>query len=622
MWFGHASQKEGIEQLHTAVGQLEKLAASTEGEFLSLGEGLQSFHSRSRDIAEWSSAVTASLTGTEITRAMDGLGQIFSHVKALDDGSRQDTENMRMILDGIEGMQHSLGGFGRIVRNLLVLCSFIRIESARMTLNDTGFNTLSADVGNLAVRIESKSTQLLDQSMLLSALLRKNMGDVASFEAGKHGQALSILDGAARCLDAMTAKHSLSATALKETAGRWERIAGSIGEVVSSLQFHDITRQRIEHAKDALAEVARNRSDRRRNGERRFLRALFPLPGKDGGAMVTAGSGNAAVAIRTCEIHRAQLANTRQEIVAAVERIIRNLGGIASHVDEMGGETRNLLNSADPSGDSFLASLDKGFTSLSGAMAEYHRINQELSATIDHAAGTIGSMSAFIREIEAIGTEIQMIALNASIRAAHAGEYGEALGVLADAIRQLSADTSGQTKIISEGLRTVIDSAGGWTKRVREKAENKDGSHDRMGENVGRMMKSLRQIDEETRGMLSRINDHGRALSDDIAGVLQGIRVHERFDREISDVNAVLERFAAGLKKRLTNRDRIEETAALEKLEDQYTMHSERAIHRAVVRAAAVSPSVGYVEMAAAAGAEAAETGDNTEDLGDNVELF
>ena len=105
-------------------------------------------------------------------------------------------------------------------------------------------------------------------------------------------------------------------------------------------------------------------------------------------------------------------------------------------------ETRRLVNETDASGSSFVSSLERGFSLIAQSLGEYDRINDQLSETIDHAAHTIGAMSAFIDEIEKIGIEIRMIALNACIRAAHVGEHGAALGVLADTIHDLSAETT------------------------------------------------------------------------------------------------------------------------------------------------------------------------------------
>ena len=70
-----------------------------------------------------------------------------------------------------------------------------------------------------------------------------------------------------------------------------------------------------------------------------------------------------------------------------------------------------------------------------------------------------GRCLTFIGDIEKIGIEIRMIGLNACIRAAHVGEKGTALGVLADSIHQLSGDTSGLTDAISENLKKVIQAA-------------------------------------------------------------------------------------------------------------------------------------------------------------------
>ena len=136
MDFRPGPNKQWMDELPGVIRRLETLTASTEGTFLSLGEGLQSFHRRSRDIAEWSSGVTAKMNGPETGRAVDGLRQILSRLQSLERGSEQDTEHLRTILSTIDSMQKPLVGFTRIVRNLLVLCSFIKIESARMARGD------------------------------------------------------------------------------------------------------------------------------------------------------------------------------------------------------------------------------------------------------------------------------------------------------------------------------------------------------------------------------------------------------------------------------------------------------------------------------------------------------
>ena len=92
--------------------------------------------------------------------------------------------------------------------------------------------------------------------MRLATRVSENLKRIDQFETSRHGQAVQILEGTGQCLNSLTEKHRLSSLAVQDVNARWGRISRAIGEVVSSLQFHDITRQRIEHVKEALAEVA------------------------------------------------------------------------------------------------------------------------------------------------------------------------------------------------------------------------------------------------------------------------------------------------------------------------------------------------------------------------------
>ena len=373
---------------------------------------------------------------------------------------------------------------------------------------------------------------------------------------------------------------------MQDVAARWNKITRDIGEVVSSLQFHDITRQRIEHAKESLVEMA------------------------DGGPG----------ALAACELQRAQLDHARIEVLSAIERIVESLRDLARHVDEMCEATRTLVKvtDADISGSSFISSLEKSFSALTGSIAEYDRINEELAATLDHAVRTIGAMSEFIGDIEKIGIEIRMIGLNACIRAAHVGEKGAALGVLADSIHQLSADTSGPCRQDIGKPENGHPVSPGIDRQGQPREAGDDKGRRQLEQDVARMMKPLRRVDEETLAILRRINAKGKALSDDITAAYSGIQVHAQFDRGIDDVVGRLDACIARMKSFLPVNGRSEPNAGLEELAGRYTMHSERQVHEAVAggELSALGPTVAAPESTA----ETLDAGG--QGLGDNVELF
>ncbi|MHB9098463.1 MAG: methyl-accepting chemotaxis protein, partial [Syntrophales bacterium] len=571
-----------------------------------------------------SSSLTAMMSGREMCEATEGLRQIITRVKELDSGARQGTEVLKVILGRIDEMHRPLAGFAKIVRNLRVLCNFIKIESARLVSTDTGFTTLSEDVGKLAGKIEAKSTDLFEQSMRLATRVSENLKRIDQFETSRHGQALHILEGTGHCLNSLTEKHRLSSAAVSDVNARWGRISRAIGEVVSSLQFHDITRQRIEHVKEALAEVTERLAGlQKRRGVQGLKNDRFPDRAGDTGSGASSRSDVIRNAVGTCEVQRAQLEHAGSEAVSAVKRIIASLDDIAEQVGEMCEETRKLVNETDTAGGSFLSSLERGFSLIAQSLAEYDHINDQLSETIDHAAHTIGAMSTFIDEIEKIGIEIRMIALNASIRAAHVGEHGLALGVLADSIQELSAETTHHADAISARLKTVIASAEELASRVSRTRGANDGGREHLEGEIARMIEPLHRIDQSMVTLLTRMSEQGRTLSDAIAETSGGIEVHRQFDQDIRQLNADLGKAVARMRALLPADGHQEETTDWKRLEDRYTMNREREVHRLVMGGAATVPPVGILDSpVSTSSGEKNPPGDGEDGLGDNVELF
>lgn len=620
-------------RLHKAVTDLAQLTSGTEGDFLAIGEKLRDFYSRTKEVSNLSASITERMIGAEVTEAMEGLQGIFDRIGRLDGQSGRGRDALISILERFVAVRSHLQGFEKTVRNLHILCNFIKIESARSGRTDTGFETLADDVKKLAEKIESQSILLLDQSAALMAIIDQNLEKIRVFEGRQHQQAGRILDNAVASLNAMREKHHHSTKALKTLSARWEELSRNIGQVVSSVQFHDITRQRIEHVRDALSELT---------GQLQTSGA--GKNGKKGKPTAGIGAGQIALVADTCELQAAQLRHARDELVSAVRTIIENTRNIVRNVQEMTEETGLLVGVKGNEGHSFFADLQGGLASLISAVSDYVSVNRELSAALFRVTGTVEEMSSFVNEIEKIGLRMKMVALNASVHAAHIGEEGLGLGVLADALHPLSVETSSQIGAIAGALNTIIASSRELSDGLSGDAADPEQNTERTADHLEAMMAPLRRLDENNLSLLANIDGIVKDLSGDIDRTTSAISVHERIDHEVNKVDAVLTDVVTQMRSALPDGKTGKGKDSLQALSARYTMDKEREIHQSVTAGGTPAAGVdggnprdpsGEISDGSvkAIGSSSTGSGQMTtgptgpekagqEDLGDNVELF
>jgi methyl-accepting chemotaxis protein len=162
---------------------------------------------------------------------------------------------------------------------------------------------------------------------------------------------------------------------------------------------------------------------------------------------------------------------------------------------------------------------------------EKRRAVDELSATAreggeamkaaSESIGRISEAADAIREliavINGIASSTNLLAMNAAIEAAHAGDAGKGFSVVAEEIRRLAEDTAENARSISarivEILETISDSI-----EVTERTERTVGSlvegTTGISASIGEMIDGLREVSAGTNEIVSAITDLSRASAE------------------------------------------------------------------------------------------------------------
>lgn len=97
--------------------------------------------------------------------------------------------------------------------------------------------------------------------------------------------------------------------------------------------------------------------------------------------------------------------------------------------------------------------------------------------------------------IQQISSQTNLLAMNATIEAAHAGQYGSGFAVVADEIRKLAESSGKEAKLITEVLRSM--------KNLIDSAFSKTNSAKTEFENIVSLSTQVKNLDAEVRGSIS-----------------------------------------------------------------------------------------------------------------------
>jgi methyl-accepting chemotaxis protein len=187
---------------------------------------------------------------------------------------------------------------------------------------------------------------------------------------------------------------------------------------------------------------------------------------------------------------------------------------------------------------------------------------QELTETtakvIDNLQQSVGSIGQMLSVIEEITGRTNLLALNAAIIAAQAGEHGLGFSVVADEIRELAERTRGSTKEISDVIKAVQGNSRQAVAKINEGVV-------RVRENVtlaNEAATSLEKIVASTNRSYEMATKISRALEEQARASRHLHDVTSRMSDHIAEINRATTEQARGTELLAQESERIRDIAA------------------------------------------------------------
>lgn len=247
----------------------------------------------------------------------------------------------------------------------------------------------------------------------------------------------------------------------------------------------------------------------------------------------------------------AHLSEASQHVAESSSRQSDAAGSMAATVEEM---SVSIDHVADNSKDTFSIAQQAGVLStqggeiVHGAATEMSRIADSVSQST-RLIQTLGEhsnqISAIVNVIKEIADQTNLLALNAAIEAARAGEQGRGFAVVADEVRKLAERTSKSTEEISvmissiqSGTAGAVSSMEEGTARVREGVSKARQA----GESMQKIRSGADQVITSVSEIMEALREQSSASGQVANSVEQIAQMTEKNSDEVRDIAHTAER--------------------------------------------------------------------------------
>ncbi|GAB3268770.1 methyl-accepting chemotaxis protein [Chitinimonas naiadis] len=214
-----------------------------------------------------------------------------------------------------------------------------------------------------------------------------------------------------------------------------------------------------------------------------------------------------------------EMAEAAQQMSASSASASESAANMAATVEEV---TVSINHVADRAGEANQMSRRSGDMAGEGEVVIQATVSEingiadrvaDASQQIDLLARESANIGAVVSVIKDVADQTNLLALNAAIEAARAGEQGRGFAVVADEVRKLAERTSVSTQEISALISTIQQGADAAVARMREVVERVDSGVQKANQAGG----TIEQIRQGSGQVVDMVEDISHAIREQSA---------------------------------------------------------------------------------------------------------